>query len=317
MYYRFDDCIDNGLDLQGNLEKYYGFHISNIRPADRGSYGETWLVNTLEGNFFVKVHFLKSILEDYRNSLIILDYLQRQAIEFIHTVILTIDGKLWCKYKCGVMAVFSYISGQHCNRGVVPCKEICKLLSGLYKIPVEGRLMETFSNTFDKSFETLQKVRNIPSLIKYVPTIEKYFNMLDEVAKICFNGSLKKVITHGDIGNNMIFHDDRFFVVDWDTAKIAHPERDLWYVVRSCEELELAKNELEKNGVGVSISINRMIYYALQSYFTHLWNHIVAIEGTTDEREKRRLVNYIRRYFFNGFFNDQIVFFTNINSQSD
>ena len=115
----------------------------------------------------------------------------------------------------------------------------------------------------------------------------------------------------------MIFHDDRFFVVDWDTAKIAHPERDLWYVVRSCEELELAKNELEKNGVGVSISINRMIYYALQSYFTHLWNHIVAIEGTTDEREKRRLVNYIRRYFFNGFFNDQIVFFTNINSQSD
>ena len=62
------------------------------------------------------------------------------------------------------------------------------------------RLMETFSNTFDKSFETLQKVRNIPSLIKYVPTIEKYFNMLDEVAKICFNGSLKKVITHGDIG---------------------------------------------------------------------------------------------------------------------
>ena len=93
MYYRFDDCIDNGLDLQGNLEKYYGFHISNIRPADRGSYGETWSVNTLEGNFFVKVHFLKSILEDYRNSLIILDYLQRQAIEFIHTVILTIDGK--------------------------------------------------------------------------------------------------------------------------------------------------------------------------------------------------------------------------------
>lgn len=312
MYNKTIKDNEDKIKIKNFIEIKYDFCIHTIIPADRGVYGETWNIEALEKKYFVKIHFLTSILNDYKNSLTILEYLRVQGMDFIHNVIMTKDRQLWCEYKGGILAVFSYIQGEHCDRVVLPCEDIYKLLGKLYHVPTDNTLVAIDDFPVICAKNTLQKVKDYPSFCRYMPTLNVYYDMLCDASELCKALDEKKVITHGDIGNNLITSNGHLYVVDWDTSKLAYPERDIWFMVKSCGDITVARNELQKNGVDSSIIIKRLLYYGLHGFFSHFWNHIVAIEETDNERKRRLLGNYLRRYFFNAFINEQIDFLSKI-----
>lgn len=312
MYNKIISDNEYKIKIKNFIETKYDFCIHVIIPADRGAYGETWYVEAQDKKYFVKIHFLTSILDDYKNSLTILEHLRTHGMDFIHNVILAKDGQLWCEYKGGVLAVFSYVRGERCDRTVLPCENIYKLLGKLYCVPTDNTLLAIDDFPVICAKNTLQKVKDYPSFQSYMPTLNAYYDMLCDASELCKALDEKKVITHGDIGNNLIVSNGHIYVVDWDTSKVAYPERDIWFMVKSCGDLTKAKDELRKNGMDSPISTKRLLYYGLYGFFSHFWNHIVAIEETVDERKRRLLSNYLRRYFFNAFINEQIEFLSKI-----
>ena len=132
--------------------------------------------------------------------------------------------------------------------------------------------------------------------------------MMNDFSERCKGIDERQVLTHGDIGNNLIKNNQRLYIIDWDYSRVAFPERDIWFMVRSLDEYEKIKAMFINSGIDIPIRKERLIYYSLHSFFFHFLNHLVDIEETTDERKKRLITNYTHRLFFNSFINEQIEF---------
>ncbi len=294
--------------IKEHIQKNYSLTIDGIFPGQRGSYGETWCIIADQRKYFVKIHFLTSILDNYRNSLTILEHINKDGLDFAHRVIPTKEGKLWDEFDTGLLAVFSYVDGLKRERSEVSMAEIYRLLGKLYNVSTSGLQLEKEYFSVEPADKTIEKVKEYPVLHIYRDRLNGYRDLLLEASDKCKGLKDDMVITHGDIGNNIIESDGRLFVVDWDTAKTAYPERDIWFMVKTYEELSFAKESLKKNGVKTPIRKDRLLYYGVYGFFFHFWNHVVSMEEATDDRKKRLICNYMRRYFFNAFINEQIDF---------
>lgn len=303
MYKRKEYDFNYLINLKTCLEYNYSFEVNDIGPEKCGVYGETWYINTDIKKYFVKIHYLSSIIDGYKESLIALEFLKRNNIAFINEVVYSNTGKLYVDFNGGILAVFGFINGEHCGKEQVDYfrTELYKMLISLYRVTLKRDLgtKETFSD--DCATYILDKVKEYKLLQKYDKQIIGYYEILNELSCKCKKTSFDFYITHGDASNNIIYRGNQLFLVDWDRFKIACPERDIWFMIRSQEDIKVIQESFYKNGFDYEIKKERLLYYPLYCYFSYLKDHIVSIEETDNPRMKRLILNYIHRLFFDGF----------------
>ncbi|WP_174550961.1 phosphotransferase enzyme family protein [Actinomadura macra] len=72
------------------------------------------------------------------------------------------------------------------------------------------------------------------------PLLRRRLEEFDHLARDVRNSGAPPVLTHGEPHpGNLLEQDGRYLLIDWDTVGVALPERDLWSVVQTPEDLDL------------------------------------------------------------------------------
>lgn len=150
-------------ELTEFLTSEYGFQIIGISPAKRGFYGETWNVQTKDGEYFIKIDDWQHHKIHFQNSLCIVQYMTNNGISFIPKVIKTKDDQLYSNFKKSVLAVFEHVEGElfeDCS-----ASQLYRHLAKIYQLKINR--IELKKENFDVDilniFQSLLNTFDLPS----------------------------------------------------------------------------------------------------------------------------------------------------------
>lgn len=289
----------------------YGLQVKNILPAKRGFYGETWSIQTENGEYFVKVECWAHHSEIYKNSLSVVQYMTDRGIPFIPKVIRTKDGRLYSSFQQRTAAVFEYVPGELLE--TCPVEQLYSHLSEVYKLRTDGIEMETetFGAEVLDTFRNLQSRPELPvdvreALAGKETAVSGYAERLKQLSAVCKGDKRNFHITHGDSGSNCILNGNQLFLVDWDSALLAPAERDAWMYTGDKEQLEKINSILARHGINYRLEQNRLCFYCYRFFFYYLNEHLQAIVSTENEELKAELSKSLLWYLRDGWIYKQL-----------
>lgn len=258
--------------LAGFIEKEYRLPVISLTPASRGFYGETWRLESGERRCFVKLVYFAEYQPVYARSFRVMDFLSRKGIDFISTIVKTADGRLYTRFDGAVLGVFDWIDGENLETNETKLPEY-QMLARVYAVSPDGLAIprEDFSGKSAAAFFRqwgLTKDRDTLSLLEQNRTkLEYRADRLQYFAGLCREDTSGFYITHGDAGGNFLVSGDRYFLVDWDDALLAPPERDAW-VVGFCDWARcLFQKSLRQQGIVYTLRPERLAYYGYYMFF--------------------------------------------------
>lgn len=292
---RSDEENDTGNEYRGKLIRFlgreYDLQVTDILPAKRGFYGETWDIRAGSGRYFLKIDYMEHHKESYRNSLSVVRYMTDSGISFVPKIIGTKNGHLCADFRNGTAAVFEYVSGE--LRDDCPVEQLYDCLAKVYRLKTDGIEIET--ETFGtEQLDTFQRLKALPelpagvkkSLAQKESVISGYAERLNELSTVCKGDMRSFHITHGDAGGNCVLNEGRLFLVDWDSVMLAPIERDAWIFLCDKEQLENINSALERNGIAYRLESSRLCYYCYWFFFYYLNEYIKSIvDAESDERK--------------------------------
>ena len=254
----------------------YGINANNICPARRGFYAETWKLSAADRSYFVKIVYQAAHKDVYKSSLPVIDYLNRQGIDFVGRIVKTARGRLSAQFDGAVLSIFDWIDGE--NRQDVDTKIIeYQMLAKIYTVPVDGLVIpcENFSDgsadAFFRQWALLPPDASINELFEQRRArIEHRAKRLRIFSERCQNDASGFYITHGDAGGNFMVNGDKYYIVDWDTPMLAPPERDAWVCMCWDWARDAYHEALWHNGIDYVLRQERLAYYCYHMYFYYL-----------------------------------------------
>ena len=132
-----------------------------------------------------------------------------------------------------VIGVFDWIEGDNIETDETKIPEY-SMMAKVYTAPAAALAISTedfFGGSADKFFHQWNDLGNSRLNILFEKNRDKLefrANRLKILAGDCRNDKSGFVITHGDAGGNLIKGKNGYYIVDWDEAKLAPPERDAW-----------------------------------------------------------------------------------------
>jgi len=282
--------------LCGFIRQTYGLEPTGIAPAKRGFFGETWRLDTADMRYFLKLDYTAGHQAIYERSFPIMAHLRNHGIDCISRIVHTARGELCARFDGAVLGVFAWIDGENIETDDTKPPEY-RMLAQVYAVPAEGLAIprEDFSAEIaDKLFGQWDQLRREPAN----ETAARVYAMLEQnrekirhraerlrlFAAKCRGDASGFVITHGDAGGNLIVSGDRYFIVDWDYAMLAPPERDAW--VMCCRDRSWAwaqetfHNALQRQGIGYTLRPERLAFYAYHFFFYYLTEFLDAFMQT-------------------------------------
>lgn len=269
-------------DLSEWIKREYGLAATSITPANRGYYGETWRMDTINGSFFLKLDYAPQHQKTYRNSLEVVDYLCANGIDFIGGVVKTKAGGLFSTFHSAVLAVFNWIDGKNMETDETKTPEY-EMLSKVYAVSRPGFAIPRAVFTDDMAVEFYAKweqmktqneneeSRAVHALFeRNEEALSHYAARLKHFADRCRRDTSHFYFTHGDAGGNLLVGADSYSIADWDEVMYSPPERDAW--VMCCREwaVELFNKTLRENGVAYELRPERLAFYCYHMYFHYL-----------------------------------------------
>ncbi|MCL2775623.1 MAG: aminoglycoside phosphotransferase family protein [Oscillospiraceae bacterium] len=268
-------------------KREYGLIPTNIAPAKRGYFGETWRLNTATGQYFLKLDYSAKHKEIYRRSFTAIDRICSQGIDFISKIVRTSDGKLNSRFDSAVIGVFEWIDGENIQDERTKTAEY-DMLAKIYTVPADGLniprvIFSTASvDLFYNQWNRLKNSYGDKTAVKICALFEQNRGKLEHRANRltlfvgkCAGDDTNYYITHGDAGGNIIINGNRFYLVDWDDPIIAPPERDAWFGFFYWDWAAGAFNEaLRRNGIAYIIRPERSAYYCYHSFFWYLTEYL-------------------------------------------
>lgn len=94
-------------------------------------------------------------------------------------------------------------------------------------------------------------------------------NHLGVFSEICRSDTSGFFITHGDAGGNFLVGESNY-IIDWDTAKLAPPERDAWFCVHRDWAMAGFRDALKLHGIDYELRNERFAYYCYWFFFYYL-----------------------------------------------
>ncbi len=278
------------------IRQEYGIRAAALAPAKRGYYGETWRLDAANGGYFLKLVYPAAHQVVYERSFPVIQHLCDHGIDFISRIVKTKDGSLSTRFDGAMLGVFDWIDGENIETDVTKIPEY-QMLARVYAVPCCGVpiVREDFSVTSaEKFFERWNALDNtqIGSLLENRRgKLEHRAKRLKYFAGLCQGDTAKFFITHGDAGGNLMVNGDRYFIVDWDNAVLAPPERDALVMCSRDWARGAFSNALRQNGIRHTLRSERLAYYCYHFFF---FFYLAAyLDGFTETDTVREIEEYI------------------------
>ena len=284
--------------LRDFINENYDMQITNIQPAKRGFYGETWKIITLNQNFFVKIDYSQSHQDIYAQSFYIIEFLKNEGIDFITQIVKTTMGQLYTHFNGGILGVFQWIDGVNLDKIDDDIRiKVYNMLTKIYKlkpsniaIPIENFEGES-TDQFFETWESMGKLDLVSKNLEiYRPLLEHKAKRLSYFSKICKADNTGFVITHGDSSGNIILGKEKQYIIDWDAPLFAPPERDAW-IYSSKWARDTFNGILKKNDIDYELKTDRLSYYGCYSFFHYLKEFLDKYLYESDSAETINQIN--------------------------
>lgn len=279
-------------DLAQMLVNEYGFSLRRIVPAKRGFFGETWKIETDTANYFLKIDYWDYHKEIYRKSLSIYEYTAREGIAFVPRIAETKSGRFSCDFMNGVAAVFEYIEGE--NREDYPIDRLFDRLAEIYALDPRGIVLEadTFGVDILYLFNALSAREELPPLVSHAihenkELIARLITRLELFSRVCQAQKWDMRITHGDAGGNCILDENHFYVVDWDSVRLAPIERDAWFFMRDSRQIDTINAVLQRRDKAFHLRMEALCYYCYHSFVFYMTEHLQAFLSAKSDAQKQ------------------------------
>lgn len=284
-------------NLKDFILKHYAINATNISPANRGYWGETWRIDASCGRYFVKLDYYPRHQKVFQNSLPVAEYLCSNGIAFIPRIIKTIKGELHSYFDSAVMGVFEWINGKNVETNDTKAPEyqmICKIYP-LTKPGFNIPIIEFSDSTAARFYGLWGNIEDtqVKSMLEQCRALFKHrAARLAHFAALCQKDTSDFFITHGDAGGNFfVGSNGRNYIVDWDEAQYAPPERDAWVMCHHEWAQELFNDTLRKHGIQYELRPERLAFYCYHMYFLYLSEFV---EDFISQGMVENLTEYLR-----------------------
>ena len=292
---------DYAMQLVHHLELEYDLSVQQILPAKRGFFGETWKIKTDKSDYFVKIDYWEYHKQSYQNSLSVIQYLTDCGIAFVPKIIKTKKGALFCYFRKGVVAVSEYVKGE--NREDYTVEQLFDCLAQIYKLKCGNMQVkvESFGEQIVTDFNQLRDAVSFsPAITQAIEQksamISSYAERLNHLSEICCRDLSNFHITHGDAGGNCIWNVEQFFVVDWDSVKLAPIERDAWFFICNSNQLLTINDVIQKYKLCYTLKQERLCYYCYYSFFYYLTEYLKSFLWARRDRQKQYISESLIKY---------------------
>ena len=265
----------------------YPIQPTDIIPAARGFYGETWRIDAPQGRFFAKLD-CSPHQAVYERSFPVVERLCAHGIGFISKIVKTRDGALYARFEGGALGLFDWIDGENRQDEHTKPREY-QMLAKVYTVDPAGLSLprEDFSaRAADRFFGQWARVEDeavLALLENKRAAIEHNARRLRHFSQICAGDDAGFAITHGDAGGNVIVNGEAYRIVDWDEPRLAPPERDAWFCLHWPWAMEAFHRALRQNGIDYALRPERLAYYCYHMYFFY-WNSILEAAGALGDK---------------------------------
>jgi len=296
--------------LKTFIEEQYSISINEIQPAKRGYMAETYKVSARQGDFFAKIVSLESHKAIYQNSFKVIDFLNRNGIDFIPKNIKTANNELFCNLETTTLGLFKYVVGEHSED--YPLSMLFEKYSKIYKISTKNLDIrkEDFSassiDLYESNLAEIKSKKNkevLREIIQYLDSkkeiIKLYKQRLRQLGKQCSKNLNDFHITHGDGQGNVIVNGSDITIIDWDTPLLSPIERDSWVFLDNQNILKEFSEIINKNNIKYTLKKERLYYYCYFYFFYYLAEFIEMIENIEKETKTRKLFEEIKDLFSN------------------
>jgi Ser/Thr protein kinase RdoA (MazF antagonist) len=286
--------------LKKIIEEQYNISINEIQPAKRGYMAETYKISSKQGDFFAKIVSLESHKAIYQDSFKVIEFLNKNGIDFILKNIKTKNNDLFCDFENSVFGLFEYVEGEHSEN--YPLNMLFEKYSRIYQIDTKNLdiKQEKFKASSISLYESnLDKIKNdnnkeiFKEIIQYFDLkkelIELYKQQLRQLGSQCGNDLNDFYITHGDGQGNVIVNDGDITIIDWDTPLLSPIERDSWVFLDNQNTLKEFNEIINKNNIKYTLKKERLYYYCYFYFFYYLAEIIEIIYNLEDEITIRKL----------------------------
>ena len=261
-------------DLKKIINEEYGIAIDEMSEASRGVDGETWIINSMDIKYFVKIAYYSSHKQKFINSINTLNLINNYEINHVNHIIKTKTLKDYVLFNDRVLAIYNFVNGNIDYN--YPYDKIIELLIPIYKISsienldyekydIFGLIDETKQNIEKaKEYKELNEILNINNslIVSYFDKIKEYYFKMDK--------NKKKFITHGDACVNCMVDNDNVVLIDFDDTLVAPIERDCWFFVDSKQKISYINNCLKEHDIDYELSYDLLAFYAYKSALIYL-----------------------------------------------
>jgi len=179
------------------------------------------------------------------------------------------------------MGMFNWIEGENVETDATKPFEY-QMLAKVYTISCKDLSIEKedfSSKCADEFFGLCNNIDNKKTLSLFKTNQDKLKYRAERLK--LFSGLCKEdksgfVITHGDAGGNFLVSGEKHYIVDWDGAVFAPPERDAWVMCSHDWARELFQKALYENGKTYKLRFERLAYYCYRFFFFYLNSFLYA-----------------------------------------
>ncbi|MDR1264249.1 MAG: aminoglycoside phosphotransferase family protein [Propionibacteriaceae bacterium] len=273
-------------ELAAFVAAEYGLEAVALTPAERGFYGQTWRLETRQGAaYFLKLVYWPSHQRLYRDSFAALVHLAEHGVDFIGRVRPTTAGDNYSWFGQALLGVFDWCPGEQIDNDDTKAAEYA-LLARVYTVPLAGLEIARaeFSDRAATDFyHLLGQVRD-PALtalfVAHRAVLATRAGRLDRLARLCAPDETHFYLTHGDAGGNLIVGPKGCFLVDWDSVRLAPPERDGWVMGYKPWARALFDRKLAAVGLDYSLRSERLAYFAHHFWFEYMTEYLTRFLET-------------------------------------
>lgn len=311
--------------LASILKKEYGIHVKDVTFIPWGTSAYSYKVNSVDGEcYYLKL--LDTANNKQRRATKRLDWYLPMTWNMYHKGIFrnltypirTKDGRYYSSFDKAILILFTFIEGETAKNSSswkATLEKIAKLVAKLHKAtPVieknkirkerfdtgpQPSLLRTLSvlestAAFDNPYKEALQGLILPKkdhLLHFMDVFSSLQSTVDAIQK-------ERVLCHGDLwAGNIIIHQNEVFFIDWESAVIAPPERDLSNYCGYGFEIFLKQYEahIEKK---VILHSDLLRFYLYRRRLTHLKHLIMNILfRNTTEAENKIDLDMISNYY--------------------
>ena len=299
--------------LKTAIYEQYGIAISEIVPAERGYYGETWKLYAETGCYFLKMDYLDFHQKRFQRGLSVIEYLCENGIDFVGKVIKTRENRLYSRFDTALLGLFEWVDGKNVETDETKRMEY-RMLCKIYPLTKPGldiptaRFSDEAAVRFYQQWEMLKSAPETDAnstvlsvFARFDDEISHCAARLSALAERCRTDEGDFYLTHGDAGGNFFIGNGRYYIFDWDEAMYAPLERDAW--VMGCYDWarKLFHDTLRANNIFYQLRPERLAFYCYHMYFFYL-TEFLTVHAQYDQSQR------ILEYFEDGWIKSRITF---------